>query len=95
MELTHFVTGFSTFILKVSAENLKNYQIETILLQLKWSQEQVTKLLKVYTANQTKIQMKLQLYGKHPPKVIDVDWRLDHAVQVLNITTRECFCSVF
>jgi len=65
-----------------ATKNFSNNEIEAILRKLQWSQEKIVKLLKVYSNNEKKMKLKLQLYGKHPPKLIDVDWRLDYIAEV-------------
>ena len=81
-EVTNFFVSLSTFLMAAATKNLSNNEIEAILRKLTWSQEHISKLLKVYSVNKDKIRMKLQLYGKNPPKLIDVDWRLDQVVEV-------------
>ena len=36
----------------------------------------------MFSANQSKIQAVLKLYGSSPPKLVDVNWRLDYQVEV-------------
>lgn len=81
-EVTDFFVSLSTFLMAAASKNLSNIEIEAILGKLEWSPEQISKLLKVYSVNKNKIKIKLKLFGKYPPKLIDADWRLDQVVEV-------------
>lgn len=76
-------TSFSTLIVKASSENLSSSQLETILEGLKWTPEQISKFLQMYVSNQVKIRAILKLFGKTPPRLVDVKWRLDYQIEVI------------
>lgn len=75
--------SLSSLIVAAASENISCYELETRLKTLNWSPEQVTTLVKIFSANLTKIQAVLKLFGTKPPKLVDVNWRLDFQLEVM------------
>lgn len=60
-------------------ESLRNF-----LCQACVDEQRRKKLCEVYINNKTTIQSRLELIGSNPPHIIDVDWRLDYRVKVID-----------
>lgn len=75
-------TSLSSLILTAASENISSSHLEAKLKSFKWSPEQISRLLKIYSANQSKICAVLKLFGEKPPKLVDVNWRLDYQLEV-------------
>jgi hypothetical protein len=78
-------TSLSSLFIKAASEKVSTNQLEAKLKTLNCSVEQITRLLKMFSTNQSKIQAILKLYGPSPPKLVDVNWRLDYQVEVLHL----------
>ncbi|XP_046437343.1 COMM domain-containing protein 3-like [Daphnia pulex] len=74
-------TSLSSLFIKAASEKVSTNQLEAKLNALNCSVEQITRLLKMFSTNQSKIQAILKLYGPSPPKLVDVNWRLDYQVE--------------
>nr|CAH0110219.1 unnamed protein product [Daphnia galeata] len=81
LKIQQLYTSLSSLLIKAASENISTSQLEAKLKTLNWSFEQITRLLKMFSANQSKIQAVLKLYGSSPPKLVDVNWRLDYQVE--------------
>jgi hypothetical protein len=75
-------SSLSSLLIKAASEKISTSQLEAKLKGLNWSDEQITMLLKMFLVNQSKIQAVLMLYGSSPPKLVDINWRLDYQVEV-------------
>ena len=67
----------------VASENMSDQQVEGILTGFDWSQKQIDQVLKIFFPYQSKIRAFLKLYGRNPPKLVDVNWRLDYEIEVI------------
>jgi len=74
-------TSLFTFVLEAASENAPLLQIEALLKTFNWSSEQITQFSKTYSENQPKIQAILKLVGNSPPRLVDVNWRLDYEIE--------------
>ena len=76
-------SSLSIFLLEAARENLSPSQIETILNGFNWSYEQINCFSKIYATHQVKIRASLKLFGGAPPKIVDINWRLDYEIEVI------------
>jgi len=68
-------------VLEIASENLPASEIEAMLRVFNWSAEQINQFSKTYFEYQSKITTTLKLFGVSPPKLIDVNWRLDYEIE--------------
>ena len=59
--------------------------MEGILNKCNWSHEQIKIVTKVYPEQVTKIRTALKMIGERSPRVVDVNWRLDYQIEVINL----------
>lgn len=75
-------------MLEIASENLPASEIEAMLRVFNWSAEQINQFSKTYFEYQSKITTTLKLFGVSPPKLIDVNWRLDYEIEVIKYLAR-------
>ncbi|KAK4023983.1 hypothetical protein OUZ56_009374 [Daphnia magna] len=79
--ISELYTSLSKFIIQAASQNISSSQLESKLKTFNWSSEKIDRLMKVFLVNQSKIQAVLRLYGSSPPKLVDVNWRLDYRLE--------------
>ncbi|KAK4023942.1 COMM domain-containing protein 3 isoform X1 [Daphnia magna] len=79
--ISELYTSLSKFIIQAASQNISSSQLKSKLKTFNWSSEKIDRLMKVFLVNQSKIQAVLRLYGTSPPKLVDVNWRLDYRLE--------------
>ena len=94
--ISQLYTSLASLVLTAASENISASQLEAKLKTFKWSSEQITQFLKVFAPNQNKIRAILKLYGtQHPPKLVDVNWRLDYQLEVFKNTALNIYSNTY
>jgi len=60
--------------------------VEKLLKESGWTDEQIEVVTSAFTSQKDNIRAVLKLYGRNPPKLIDVNWRLDKNLWVKEIS---------
>jgi hypothetical protein len=83
--LAKMYSSLSTFLIEAASHKLPLQAAEGILNKCNWSHEQIKIVTKVYPEQVTKIRTALKMIGERSPRVVDVNWRLDYQIEVINL----------
>jgi hypothetical protein len=83
--LAKMYSSLFTFLMEAASHNLPLNAAEGILNKCNWSHEQIKVVTKVYPEQVTKIRTALKMIGERPPSIVDVNWRLDYQIEVINL----------
>ena len=78
-------SSLSTFLIEAASHKLPLNAAEGILNKCNWSPEQIKVVTKVYPEQVTNLRTALKMIGERPPRIVDVNWRLDYQVEVINL----------
>lgn len=81
--INQWTGSLMTFLVKAAGENASVDNVTICLTDLGWTSQYVSKLSKLYETNQLKIRAILKLFQSSPPSLVDIRWRMDVKLEVI------------